>query len=135
MILVDSSVWIDYFNGKQTWQTGLLDRLLNMEPILIGDIILTEVLQGFRSDSDYRQAKALLAGLPYMDMLGKELAVQSSNNYRYLRKRGVTVRKTIDLMIATFCIHHGISILHDDKDFNPMETLLGLNIVKPDYLK
>lgn len=135
MILVDSSTWIDYFNGRQTWQTDLLDGLLEREPILIGDIILTEVLQGFRSDSDYRKAKSLFGGLSYMDMLGRELAVFSAQNYRNLKKQGVTVRKTIDVMIATFCIHYGFSLLHNDKDFEVLVKYLGLEIVKPDYLE
>ena len=107
-----------------------MDGLLDREPVLIGDIILTEVLQGFRSDSDYRKGYELLSGLPYMDMLGRDLAVQSAENYRRLRKSGVTVRKTVDVMIATFCVHHGFSFLHDDKDFDPMEMQLGLKTVK-----
>ena len=104
MIVVDSSVWIDYFNGKITTQTNLLDGLLDVELIVIGDLILTEVLQGFQHDKDYRQAKTLFGSLAFMDMLGKDIAIKSADNYRSLRKKGITVRKTIDVIIGTFCI-------------------------------
>ena len=130
MILVDSSVWIDYFNGRATRQTDLLDVLLEQEPILMGDIILTEVLQGFRTEKDFRKAEQLLSGLPYFDMLGRELAIKSARNYRRLRRQGVTVRKTIDVMIATFCIEHDFQLLHDDRDFDAMADVLGLKVVK-----
>ena len=104
MILVDSSVWIDYFNGHKTWQTDLLDNLLSDVPIIIGDLILTEILQGFRSDNDYKSAKSYLSDLPFRQMGGYQVAVQSAQNYRILRKKGVTVHKTIDVIIGTYCI-------------------------------
>ena len=129
MIVVDSSVWIDYFNGKITKQTNLLDSLLGNELVVIGDLILTEVLQGFQNDKDFNKAKKLLASLIFREMLGKELAVKSAENYRRLRKKGVTVRKTIDIIIATFCICNGMPLLHRDRDFRPMERHLNLKAI------
>ncbi len=129
MILVDSSVWIDYFNGRPTAQTDWLDAALGKVPIVIGDLILTEVIQGFQSERDFRIARYLLLRIPFMPMGGKELALESAGNYRLLRKKGVTVRKTIDVMIGTFCIHYRIPLLHDDRDFDPMVTCLGLEVI------
>jgi hypothetical protein len=129
LIVVDSSVWIDYFNGKITPKTNWLDSALGNEPILIGDIILTEVLQGFQSDSDFKKAKSLLLSFHVVEMLGMEVALKSASNYRYLRKKGVTIRKTIDVIIGTFCIHNAFSLLHDDKDFTPLEKHLHLRVV------
>jgi predicted nucleic acid-binding protein len=100
MVLVDSSVWIDYFNGKPAVECDALDALLATEPVLIGDLILTEVLQGFRSDADYRQARALLDSLTLCQLGGREVALAAADNYRHLRTRGVTVRKTIDCEAA-----------------------------------
>jgi predicted nucleic acid-binding protein len=117
MVVVDSSVWVDYFNGKITKQTDLLESLLGHELVVIGDIVLTEVLQGFRSDRDFRKAKRLLDSLIFKPMLGKELAVKSAENYRHLRKKGISVRKTIDVVIVTFCISSNLPLLHDDRDF------------------
>ena len=129
MIVVDSSVWTDYFNGVVTDQTDRLDASLSGELVVIGDIILAEVLQGFKRDSDFRKAKQLLDALVFKEMLGRELAVKSAQNYRRLRKKGVTVRKTVDVMIATFCIEKGLALLHSDKDFDPMTKHLGLRSV------
>jgi len=129
MIVVDSSVWIDYFNGKRTRQTNLLDSLLGSELIVIGDVILTEVLQGFQEDRDFKKARELLDSLIFRQMLGKELAIKSAENYRILRKKGVTVRKTIDVIIATFCIESNLPLLHSDRDFRPMEKHLSLKVV------
>ncbi len=126
MIVVDSSVWIDYFNGKITRQTNLLDSLLGREAVVVGDIILTEVLQGFREDRDVNKARELLDYLLFRPMLGRELASKSAENYRHLRKRGVTVPKTIDVMIATFCIENNLPLLHSDKDFESMARHLRL---------
>lgn len=131
MILVDSSVWIDYFNGISTWQTDMLDTYLSKVPVNIGDLILTEVLQGFRSDKDYETAKNFLSDLPFRQMGGYNVAVQSAQNYRRLRKAGVTVRKTIDLVIATFCILEGLILLHDDRDFDPMVSHFSLQTPTP----
>ncbi len=126
MIIVDSSVWIDYFNGRETPETNKLDTLLGVEPLAIGDLILTEVLQGFRSDTDYETAKELLSSLIIFEMLGIPLAFKSADNYRSLRKRGVTIRKTADVIIATFCIENKNSLLFSDKDFLPFVQYFGL---------
>ena len=132
MILVDSSVWIDYFNGLSTWQTDLLDDLLSNVPILIGDLILTEVLQGFRSDDDFEAAKTCLSIIPFREIGGYEIALRSAQNYRLLRKKGITVRKTIDVIIGTFCISEGITLLHNDRDFEPMVSHLSLKVLTPE---
>jgi hypothetical protein len=129
MILVDSSVWIDYFNGKDTVQTTKLDELLGVELLGIGDLILTEVLQGFRADTDYRIAKKMLTSLMVFNLLGLEVAIKSADNFRALRKQGITIRKTVDVIIATFCIETGYSLLFSDKDFIPFVNYLGLNSV------
>ena len=127
MIVVDSSVWISYFSSSaQTPQTQVLDDLLGRERIVVGDLILAEVLQGFRSDRDYRDAKSLLASLDYHSMIGREIALMSAANYRRLRKKGITVRKTIDCLIATFCITERLPLLHADDDFRAFEKHLGL---------
>ena len=130
MILVDSSVWIDYFNGVTNTKTDRLDALLGQENILMGDIIMAEVLQGFVSDIEFKRAQNLLALLPFREMLGREVALQTARNYRVLRKQGVTVRKTVDVMIGTFCILNNIPLLHKDRDFDPMEKWLGLMAVR-----
>jgi predicted nucleic acid-binding protein len=130
MIVVDSSIWIDYFNGKINKKTDWLDEALGIEPIIVGDIILAEVLQGFQNEKDFKTAKNLLLEFPFMEMLGQELAIKSSMNYRSLRQKGITVKKTMDVMIGTFCIHHNFSLLHNDKDFDPLEKHLKLIIMK-----
>jgi predicted nucleic acid-binding protein len=131
VILVDSSVWINYFSGISTWQTDLLDNYLSTIPVIIGDLILAEVLQGFRSDDDYETARDLLSALPFRQIGGYDVTVQSAQNYRVLRKAGVTVRKTIDIIIATFCIREGLALLHDDRDFDPMVSHFSLKTPVP----
>lgn len=119
MILVDSSVWIDYFNGVVNKETNTLDETLGLEEVVIGDLILTEVLQGFRSEKDYKIAKDVLTSLTIYDLLGTELAIKSATNFRKLRKKGITIRKTADVIIATYCIENKIPLLFTDKDFIP----------------
>lgn len=131
MILVDSSVWVDYFRGASTAQAEKLDSLLGTEPLAIGDLILTEVLQGFDSDRDFNQAKRLLTSLVVVDLGGQDIALQAAKNYRTLRALGVTVRKTIDTIIATRCIESGYTLLHCDRDFEPFMTHLGLRTALP----
>ncbi len=131
MIIVDSSVWIDYFNGNDIPEVAKLDRLLGQELLGVGDLILTEVLQGFRQDKEYQTAKRLLTSLTVFEMLGAEMAIESAENFRTLRKKGITVRKTIDVMIATFCIENGYSLLFTDRDFDPFVEHLGLISVMP----
>jgi predicted nucleic acid-binding protein len=129
LILVDSSVWIDYFNGTETPATQKLDKLLGVQPVCTGDLILAEVLQGFRQAPDYQAAKTLLCALPAHAMLGATMALKSAENFRKLRQQGVTVRKTIDTMIATYCIEHELPLLHSDKDFLPFQQFMGLQVV------
>jgi predicted nucleic acid-binding protein len=129
MILVDSSVWIDYFNGNKTVQTDWLDYSLGNIPIIIGDLILVEVLQGFQDDKDFKTARDLLLGIPFVQMGGQALALESAANYRFMRRKGVTVRKTIDVIIGTFCIRNNLTLLHSDRDFDPMVKFLGLEII------
>jgi len=129
MILVDSSVLIDYFNGNENWQVEKLDEILGKEIIVIGDYILVEVLQGFRNDVDYDIARNVLNSFPCFNICGEEIAIKAASNYRALRKKGVTVRKTIDVIIGTFCIENELQLLHNDKDFFPLEKHLGLQSV------
>ena len=126
MILVDSSVWIDYFRGTVTPQTDKLDSLLGIEPIATGDLVLTEVLQGFSSDRDFKQAEKLMTSLVIVDLAGQEMAIQAAKNFRTLRSLGITVRKTIDTVIATRCIESGLPLLYSDRDFDPFVEHLGL---------
>ena len=131
MILVDSSVWIDYFRGVPTPQAEKLDLLLGSEPVATGDLILAEVLQGFGSDRDFNQAKKLLTSLAVIDLGGKDIAIQAAKNFRALRARGVTVRKTIDAVIATRSIESGLNLLYSDRDFDPFVRHLGLRSAFP----
>jgi predicted nucleic acid-binding protein len=128
MVVVDSSVWIDYFNGHGTAETDVLHGFLGERQIIVGDLILAEVLQGFRSDRDFRQARRLLAAFPIVTMLGPKLAFRAAEHYRLLRRLGVTVRKTIDVMIGTYCIASQLPLLHCDMDFDPMVRHLGLRL-------
>ena len=130
MVLADTSVWIDYFNGVVNWQTDRLDWLLGAQPVALGDLILTEVLQGFDREVDFQRARSLLSVLPFYELGGYQLCLQSVNNYRTLRRRGISVRKTIDVIIATGCIEWNLELLHNDRDFTLMEQVLGLKVVK-----
>jgi predicted nucleic acid-binding protein len=126
MILVDSSVWIDYFNGVERPETVKLDLLLGIESIAVGDIIVTEVLQGFKSDRDYQIAKDLFTSLEIFELVNTQLAFESADNYRYLRTKGITVRKTIDVIIATFCLNRNLPLLFVDRGFIPFIEHLDL---------
>jgi predicted nucleic acid-binding protein len=128
MIAVDSSVWIDYFNGRATAETDRLHEALGVQPIVIGDLVLTEVLQGFRREQAFLRAYRLLRVFPIATMLGPALAVRAARNYRTLRAAGVTVRKTIDVMIGTYCIERKLPLLYSDRDFDPMVEHLGLRV-------
>ena len=129
MILVDSSVWIDHFRGNDTPQVSLLDCVLASEPVAIGDLILVEVLQGFTNDRDFNQARRLLTALTVIEIGGAGIAVQTAQNFRRLRALGITVRKTIDTLIATRCIVDGLMLLHSDRDFDPFAQHLGLRVL------
>lgn len=126
MILIDSSVWIDYFSGNGSPETDFLDGVLGVRTVATGDLILTEVLQGFRHDKDYKTAKRLLEELTIFEMLGTKMAIKSADNFRKLRKKGLTVRKTVDVIIASFCIEYDLPLLFSDKDFKPFVEHLGL---------
>ena len=130
MWIVDASVWIDYFGGKATPQTDLLHDALGQRAIGLGDITLCEVLQGYRSQHDFEAAQHALLRFPIYATGGTEIALKSAANYRALRRHGVTVRKTIDCLIATFVIERGFSLLHSDRDFDPFETHLGLDVIR-----
>ena len=131
MILVDSSVWIDYFRGTATPQAEKLDSLLGNTPIATGDFMLTEVLQGFIGDRDFNQAKKLMTSLAVVDLVGQTTAIQAARNLRVLRSLGITMRKTIDTVIATYCIESGLPLLYSDRDFDPFVMHLGLRSALP----
>jgi len=131
VILVDSSVWIDYFRGTVTAQTEKLDSLLGRELLLIGDLILAEVLQGFATDKDFKQALKFLESFEVVELAGKDIALKTAKNFRTLRALGITVRKTIDTVIATRCIESGYTLLQSDRDFEPFVEHLGLRSAVP----
>ena len=126
MILVDPSVWIHYFNGDKNAHTDALDAALNEGSVALGDLILLEILQGFRKERDYREARSKLLLLDQYPMLNTDLAIKSAENYRRLRKQGITIRKTNDVIIATFCIENRLPLLFLDQDFMPFENHLNL---------
>ncbi|MAA65113.1 MAG: VapC toxin family PIN domain ribonuclease [Alteromonadaceae bacterium] len=126
MILGDTSVWIDYFNGVENPHTDLLDTSIIQGAVAIGDLIFLEILQGIRNDKQYRQTKQSLLALEQYEMFGKEMAAKCADNYRALRKRGITIRKTADVIIATFCIEKELPLLFLDRDFVPFVDHLGL---------
>lgn len=129
MILVDSSVWIDYFNGIRNAATDRLDALLGREELAIGDLMLAEVPQGFGTEREALAAEKLLGSLEVVEIGGREIAIQAAKNFRLLRREGVTVRKTIDTLIATRCIESGHELLYDDRDFDPFMKHLGLRAI------
>ena len=126
MIVVDTSVWIDHLQNTVTTPVAYLRSLISAEELLVGDLILCEVLQGLRTDVEARLVEEALREFEVVSLVDAELAVQAAVNYRFLRGRRITIRKTIDLLIATFCIERGHALLHSDRDFAPMESLLGL---------
>jgi len=128
VILVDSSVWIDYFRSADTPQVALLDSLFGRSPLAVGDLIAAEVLQGVRDEREFKLVKKTLDAFEHIDLAGYDLAVKASENYRSLRAVGVTIRKTIDTLIATRCIEDGLTLLHADRDFLPFAEHLGLKV-------
>jgi predicted nucleic acid-binding protein len=129
VIVADTSVWIDYFRGVAAPHTDLLDRALSESRIIIGDLIMTELLQGFREEKEFLIAKQIIECLEYRDFVGRDVAMAAAQNYRTLRRQGITVRKTIDVLIATFCIENGLELIHNDSDFDAMEHVLGLRVL------
>ncbi len=129
MILVDSSVWIDYLRGAATPQTDKLDTLLGSAPVLMGDLVLTEVLQGCGTDREFNDVRRALEAFELVTIGGADVAAEAARNYRRLRALGVTVRKTVDTLIATRCLVSGYELLHADRDFEPFAQHLGLRCV------
>jgi predicted nucleic acid-binding protein len=129
MILVDSSVWIDHLRNVFTRPVRRLRQLVEQERILVGDLILCEVLQGVRSETQAREVEAALRRFELVTLADPDLAVKAAENYRFLRRRGITIRTTVDLIIGTFCMERGHALLHSDRDFEPMERFLGLRTV------
>lgn len=127
--LLDTSVWIDFFRGTPTPQVALLEQVVRQGRAVLGDLILCEVLQGIEDEREFTLVLDLLMAFPILSMGGPDLAVASARNYRRLRRHGFTVRKTIDCLIATFCIEHGLVLLHNDRDFDPFERTLGLQVL------
>jgi predicted nucleic acid-binding protein len=130
VIVVDTSVWIDFFNGSPTPEADTLNQLLGERPVIVGDLTMAEVLSGFRTDGDFQKAHSLLESCEFRAMVGKPVAIEAARNYRLLRKRGITVRKTIDVLIGTFCILNRLPLLHADRDFDPLEEHLGLAVYR-----
>lgn len=128
MILVDSSVWIGYFRAADTPQVALLDSLFGRTPLAVGDLIAAEVLQGVRDEREYKLVKRTLDAFDHIDLAGYGLALKASENYRRLRAQGITIRKTIDTLIATRCVEDGLTLLHADRDFLPFVEHLGLKV-------
>ena len=126
MILADTSVWIDYLNGKITPQTDLLDECLIEGTLAMGDLIFLEILQGIRDDKQYKQVKSKLSLLDQYSMFSPAMALKCANNFRSLRKKGITIRKTNDVIIASFCIEKKMGLLYTDRDFKPFTEHLGL---------
>jgi predicted nucleic acid-binding protein len=126
VILVDSSVWIDLLNNAVTEQVERLREMMPATPLLVGDLILCEVLRGFRSEAQAALVERSLKRFETAPLLDVDLAVKAAPNYRLLRRQGVTIRKTVDLVIGTFCIERGHRLLHSDRDFEPMVRCLGL---------
>lgn len=129
MIFVDSSVWIDYFNGVSSEASDLLNLHLGRDMLITGDIVLTEVLQGFTRDDDFEEAKRLLTSFEIHQVTNPVISIKSAENYRFLRKKGITIRKTIDTLIATHCIENNLTLLHADRDFLPFATHLELDVL------
>jgi predicted nucleic acid-binding protein len=128
MIVADTSAWIDYVKGVDAPHTNLLDYALDNNRIITGDLIIAEFLQGFRAEKDYEAARNMMDNLEYHDFVGKRIAIKTAQNYRKLRTNGITIRKTIDVIIATFCIENDYGLIHNDRDFDPMEVILGLRV-------
>jgi predicted nucleic acid-binding protein len=130
VIVVDTSVWIDYFNGVAAPHTAVLDELLGERVLATGDLIIAELLQGFDHDAAAKRAMTLLEPLEFFEMVGRDVAIQSAANYRRLRRRGITVRKTMDMLIGTFCLMRDYEILHNNRDFDVLSRYLGLKTVR-----
>jgi len=130
-VIVDTTVWVDYLRGAQNPETDWLNVELDRQRLGLTDLILCEVLQGLRDDVSFLRVLRELQKFEVFEMAGVELAIEAARNFRTLRQRGHTVRKTIDCLIATFCLRERHSLLHRDRDFNPFEQFLGLSVIRP----
>jgi len=130
MVVVDTTVWVDYLRGADSPETTWLDRQLTLQPLGLTDLNLCEVLQGIRDPTAFVRVRHQLLGFHVFETGGAELAIAAALNYRRLRQRGLTVRKTIDCLIATFCLNAGHELLHRDRDFDAFEKILGLRVVQ-----
>lgn len=129
MVIVDTSAWVEYFRNGLPTVVSKVDRCLDQDLVGIGDLVYCEVMQGIRSPRHRTEVSSLLLSLPHFNMVGFHIAEKSAANYRFLRSKGVTVRKTIDMLIGTFCAEHGFQIVHHDSDFNLMAQHIGLDII------
>jgi predicted nucleic acid-binding protein len=129
MVIVDTSAWIEFFKNGDPDVAEKVDRCLDLDLVGIGDLIYCEVMQGLRFPRERNHISSLLISLPQYEMVGFSIAQKAATNYRLLRSKGVTVRKTIDVMIGTFCVEHGFQIVHNDRDFEHMSTHIGLDII------
>jgi predicted nucleic acid-binding protein len=130
VIVADTTAWIDYWNKGNTPQAKLLDLHLFTTNVFVGDLIIAEFLRGFKDNTEFLKAKKVMQAQPYRRFSGKLLAYKSAENYRRLRKKGITIRKTVDIIIGTFCIENDLALLHNDRDYDPMEEHLGLKVVR-----
>jgi predicted nucleic acid-binding protein len=129
MVMVDTSAWIEFFNGGAPDVVAKVDRSLERDVVAIGDLVYCEVMQGIASSRKRGEVSTLLLSLPRFEMVGFEIAEKSAANYRLLRSKGVTVHKTIDVLIGTFCVEHGLPLVHRDSDFDLMARHIGLEVV------
>ena len=132
MVIVDTSVWIDYFADRPTPQVSVLERAIDAEPLAVGDLVVFEVMRGLRYERDARRVGGLFEQLTVIPMGGGRIARRAAEDYRILRSRGITVRATVDCLIATFCIEHNHVLLHNDRDFDAFEQHLGLRVLRPE---
>ena len=130
MIIADTSVWIDYFRGIDEAHTNKLDMALGTDEFFMGDLIITELMQGAKTEKSISQIKDVISKMQCVNMVGQKIAYESAANYRLLRSKGITVRKTIDMLIGTYCIHSSAYLIHNDRDFDPIEIHLGLKVLK-----
>jgi len=131
MVIVDTTVWIDYLNGLRNMETDYFDRELDLQRFGLTDLILCETLQGIGDEKAFTRVLRDLRKFEIFETGGEQLAIEAARNFGRLRQRGRTVRKTIDCLIATFCIHHGHSLLHRDRDYDYFEDILGLAVIHP----
>jgi len=130
MIIADTSVWVDYFRGIDAAHTNKLDMALGTDEFFMGDLIITELMQGARTEKSISQIKDIISKMQCVNMVGQKIAYESAANYRLLRSKGITVRKTIGMLIGTYCIQSDASLIHNDRDFDPIEIHLGLKVLK-----